>query len=74
MVKGSPSFCKQAKRARGGFTDLFIDQFAEISCSVIPVVNEFKGGRPISTQSVVLIYCKMIHLKILERDFLVMEY
>lgn len=37
---------------------MFIDWFAEISCGVIPVVNEFKGGRPISAQSVVLIYRK----------------
>lgn len=30
--------------------DIFIDWFAELSCGVIPVVDEFKGGRPISTQ------------------------
>lgn len=48
---------------------IFIDWFAELSCGVTPVVNEFKGGRPISTQSVVLIYWKMIHLKIPEIIF-----
>lgn len=49
--------------------DIFIDWFAELSCDIIPVINEFKGGRPISTQSGVLIYWKIIHLKILEIIF-----
>lgn len=49
--------------------DIIIDWVAEHSCGVTPVVNEFKEGRPISTQSVVLIYWKMIHLKIPETNF-----
>lgn len=31
---------------------MFIERYAEISCGIVPVVNEFKGSRPISTQSV----------------------